>query len=300
MVQVPRLELIKNDMSRQKIQLRKMNLEDLPAALQLVESVGWNQTERDLKLFLEGENNIYLVAEIEKQVVGMVASIGYGMDVAWVSMMIVAEAFRGHSISKFLLNTLIQRLKTQGYQTIKLDATPAGRPVYRKLGFKEEYVINRFVHAHWPGLEHTPPKRQARPMINTDLPAVIGLDQAIFGAARVSLINRLFEDSPGYVVEKQNEIQAYVFGRKGRRLFQIGPVGGRCFEDLQLLILLTLTKLTGQAVVLDVLTDKSLLINWLNSLGFVCQRPFHRMYLEINKSPGEPASQYCIAGPEFG
>lgn len=287
-------------MKHEKIQVRNIESADLPAALQLVESVSWNQTEEDLKLFLEGENSIYLVAEMEGQLVGTVASIQYGMDIAWVSMMIVAEAFRGQGVGRRLLNTLLQQLKKRGYRTIKLDATPAGRPVYEKLGFREEYMIHRFIHPQWPGFTQKLSGNEPSQITEKDLPALIRLDQAIFGANRTALIDRLRDESPGYVLKKENKIVAYAFGRQGRLFYQIGPVSGNRFEEVQFLLVYILKTLIGKAVVLDVLIDKTSMMIWLANQHFVFQRSLCRMYLDINNSPGEPNRKYCIAGPEFG
>lgn len=283
--------------------IRNMQPEDLPVAMELLIQVGWNQTERDLWLFLERGKSTYLVAEVDDQVVGMVASIHYGIEVAWISMMIVREAFRGRGISKWLLNTQIRQLKEQGVKTIKLDATPAGRPVYRKLGFEDEYAIHRYVHPGWTGLtekDFTAGEGVTRPLLPTDLPQTIILDRIAFGAERTLLLNRLMEENKGYVVEKDHQIVAYALGRQGRRFFQIGPLIGNNWMEAQQLIGYICNEVAGQPIAIDVLADKTLLIEWLESLGFVFQRPLFRMFLVQNAAPGQPHRQYCIAGPEFG
>ena len=50
---------------------------------------------------------------------------------------------------------------------------------------------------------------------------------------------------------------------------------------------------------LDVPEDREDLIKWLESVGFVKQRHFVRMYLNDNPFPGT-RNQYLISGPEFG
>ena len=58
--------------------------------------------------------------------------------------------------------------------------------------------------------------------------------------------------------------------------------------------------MTNQSVVMDVLYEKEDLINWLNSIGFIMQRQFVRMYKKENPFPGIINKQYLICGPEFG
>jgi ribosomal protein S18 acetylase RimI-like enzyme len=285
---------------KETVLIREMKTSDLPDALDLVEAVGWNQTARDWNLFLTGKNNTSLVAEAEGQIVGTVASIQYGREVAWISMMIVAEAFRGRGISKLLLNTLIGRLRSHASGTIKLDATPAGRPVYLKLGFREEYVIHRFIHDRLPEPKHLPGHDLVHSLTRQDRLAAIKLDRHIFGAERQALVDRLHNESPACVIKREDQIAAYAFGRKGRMYDQIGPVGGERFEDIRPLLSVFMQALAGRAVVVDVPADKTALIEWLRELGFVHQRFLYRMFLEKNRAPGRLESLYCIAGPEFG
>jgi hypothetical protein len=42
------------------------------------------------------------------------------------------------------------------------------------------------------------------------------------------------------------------------------------------------------------------LTDWLETLGFVKQRHFIRMYRNDNPYPGISGNHYLIAGPEFG
>lgn len=274
---------------------------DLPAAIQLVESVGWNQTEQDLRLFLEGPGNIYLVAEIDAQVVGTVASINYGHEVAWISMMIVAEAFRGRGISTQLLNTLIQQLSAVGYRTIKLDATPAGRPVYHRLGFREEYEIHRLVRNGQSETNSTfSPNPGVRFLTSHERPAVIEMDRKIFGAERALLLGYLLDAAPASGLVRDNRLVAFACGRRGRRFFQVGPVAGDTLRDVRSVLSFFLKQHIETSLVMDVLADQEPLLHWLESMGFTLQRSFCRMFLHENRTPGQPERQFCIAGPEFG
>ena len=137
---------MKQKLQNEDIQIREMSPKDIPAMLNMVKAVGWNQTEKDLKIFLEDKSNVNYAAEIGGRLVGTVASANYDRKIAWISMMIVQEAYRGRGIGKILMQTIIRRLKLDGADSIKLDATPAGKLVYSKLGFKEEYAIYRLVH----------------------------------------------------------------------------------------------------------------------------------------------------------
>jgi len=45
------------------------------------------------------------------------------------------------------MQAALDYLRGVGVATIKLDATPAGRPLYERLGFKEESLVER-----WEGI----------------------------------------------------------------------------------------------------------------------------------------------------
>src|SRR4030095_5289656 len=121
--------------------LRSMQPGDIDSAMKLSEAEGWNQTEKDWELFLENDGNICLVAESGNMVVGTTTAINYSNQVAWIGMVLVNKEFRGRGISQSLLTRVIEKLER--CKSIKLDATPQGQQVYKKLGFEDEYLIDR-------------------------------------------------------------------------------------------------------------------------------------------------------------
>ncbi|MDP9230777.1 MAG: hypothetical protein M3O67_08910, partial [Bacteroidota bacterium] len=102
------------------------------------------------------------------------------------------------------------------------------------------------------------------------------------------------------LVKQNNRITGFALGREGNKYHQIGPVVASNIADAKILITKALEKLTNQPIVMDVLCDKEDLFIWLNSIGFIRQRHFIRMYKKENTLPGIPGKQYLICGPEFG
>lgn len=80
----------------------------------------------------------------------------------------------------------------------------------------------------------------------------------------------------------------------------MGPLSASSHESACILMKSALSSLNGQPVVVDVLYDKTPLINLLESAGFEKQRHFTRMYLKNNVIQGDPAKYYLISGPEYG
>ncbi len=287
----------------QIVSLRQLTCEDLPEAMRLKNAEGWNQTEKDWEVFLKDPLNINLIAEVRGKTAATVTAINYENKIAWLGMMIVDRAYRGMGISKKLMSTAIERLQQNNCGSIKLDATPQGRPVYVKLGFIEEYTIFRLVHSG-PNLPGLNPGDTARIMQATDrdIPGIIALDADIFGAGRSDLVEHLIINNrdKSFVLKENGEITGFALGRDGTRFVQVGPVVAASEKDAEELIFRALGSLQGKAVVIDMLKDQVHTLNRLLGMGFENQRPFYRMYLENNPYPGKPENLYAICGPEFG
>ena len=282
------------------VTLRSMHYNDIEIIMHLKNEEGWNQTEKDWELLIKNPHNICLVAEYQQKVIGTATAINYSDKVAWIGMVMVNRNFRGQGISKLLLTDLMKRLEQ--CKSIKLDATPAGLPVYKKMGFLNEYSICRFTNSSLKNsftgnFEISPEPVQAK-----DIPEIVKFDKLIFGVERTPLINFLFENYPdkAWLLKRNNQIAGYILGRDGTRFNQIGPVSALTTNDTKILIAEALKNLTGKPVVMDIIKDKKDLSDWLNSIGFINKRSFIRMYYKENPYPGILNRQYLICGPEFG
>ena len=112
---------------------------ELPDAEALVREAGWNQVATDWEIF-RALGTVH-AARSGGRVVATAATLPYGAF-AWISMVLVAAAQRRHGLGTALLKRCIAELVEQGRVPV-LDATPAGRPIYRALGFKETWGYHR-------------------------------------------------------------------------------------------------------------------------------------------------------------
>lgn len=285
---------------KESIHIRKLLSEDIERAMNLVLAEGWNQTEKDWQLLIGNPLNECLAAEADGKLLGTATAINYSNNVAWIGMVLVDKEYRGNGISKILLSSIFEELKS--CKSIKLDATPAGQAVYKKLGFAYEYQISRFVNTSYESLHCTETKIIPQKVKKKDIPSIIEFDLYSFGSDRTQLIRSLVKDYPdkSWVLKQNNKIIGFALGRKGNKYHQIGPVSALSSDNAQLLITHALKNLYRQSIVIDILDDKQELSEWLNSVGFMKQRCFTRMFLNNNPFPGEISFQYLICGPEFG
>lgn len=279
--------------------LRPMELTDMASLMRLKNVEGWNQTEEDWALLIKYKSSINLVAILENRIVGTVCAINYSDRVAWIGMMLVDRDYRGRGISKLLLNRVIDQMKFCA--SIKLDATPAGHPVYTKIGFIDELRISRMTHPLVTEAIPATGSLKVEAIGPKIIPEIISYDGDVFGALRQELLLSLANASPelGWYLRDGKELSGFCLGRAGTRFIQIGPVYASSDEVALALISAALGQIRGKACVVDVHTDKQELVNWLNLSGFTAQREFKRMYLDTNPYPGEISKQYLICGPEF-
>lgn len=278
-----------------------MYMEDALPALHLSMDEGWNQTEKDWKFLIGNVLNICLLAEYENKVVGTTVAITYSDEVAWIGMVLVDKAYRGHGLSKVLLKTVFNKLTA--YKSIKLDATPKGLQVYKILDFNEEYVIVRMVNSFYQYRSLISETSDTIAECNTtDIPSMIELDEKIFGAKRSQLIEYLVKEYPekAFCIKQADYVFGFILGREGSRYHHIGPVISKNDTDAKLLIQRALNALHHKPVVMDVPEDKLDLLKWLASIGFVEQRRFVRMYRNANVVSTHKDQLFAIAGPEYG
>src|SRR3954447_4671037 len=138
---------------RTEIHLRRMSESDILFADSLRASAQWNQTKRDWSRLLAlstrslgdvSKESGCFVAEWNGTPVGTATTICYGKALAWIGMLLVDPEFRGRGIGSALLNACLKYLHGRGIGCIKLDATPQGKLLYERLGFRAEWSLTRW------------------------------------------------------------------------------------------------------------------------------------------------------------
>lgn len=268
---------------------------DIEAGLTLCRSAGWNQLWQDWNLFFELDPNGNRVATDEfDKVVGTVATINYQNLFAWIGMVLVHPSYKRQGIGTRLLEDALHVL--EDVETVKLDATPAGREVYLKLGFHDEYTLCRMVADR----VDIAAKAAATEISEMQFHEIAELDKAVFGANRGVLLRKLRDYYPQYAFAMMTGkvVSSYCFGRKGYNFTQVGPIVASNTDEAIQISTAALSTIDGP-MVMDVMWD-SPFYHWLVSVGFSEQRKLIRMYKGPNNYPGLPGRQFAILGPEFG
>lgn len=279
--------------------IREMTVDDIPGALRLCRLSGWNQLDEDWRIFLRSSPNGCRLAEKDGEVVGTVATIRYTDRFSWLSMLLVAPQERGNGIGTRLLQEGLAILGQE--RCCRLDATPAGRQIYRKHLFFEEYSLSRMTAVIDANRFASAPA-DTRPVRGSDLSDIATQDFDFFGSDRSPLLRNLYQRSPEYarVIEKNGHIAGYMFGRSGFLYDQLGPVIAQSEADARKLVADCLRSHHGKRFVIDARRVESAWLLWLQAHGFVEERMLFRMYRGDHRYPGLPERQFAILGPEFG
>jgi GNAT superfamily N-acetyltransferase len=281
------------------VTIHPMHMGDIPAGLHLCRLSRWNQLEEDWRAFLDSPDGGGWLAEHEGTAVGTVTFLRYGRRFSWLSMMLVHPDARRAGIGTRLVDAALDALP--GGTCVRLDATPLGEPFYRRFGFSGEYELVRAKVAV-PSGRFGPVPENVRPMGTGDFAEVFTRDCQVFGADRSVLLASFYRRAPdlAWTVHRGETLLGYCFGRPGYLYRQLGPVVAESAAAARDLVFRCLAGQPGEDLALDVPRSARGWIAWLESVGFIIERPFLRMCRGQTRCPGLAGRQFAIAGPEFG
>ena len=275
------------------------------AGLALSDAAGWNQTADDWAFFIQKGHAIGY-RDGANRLVATAAALPYGEKTGWISMVLVADAWRHRGLASALLDACVEHLRSANVVPA-LDATPAGAEVYRRLGFVAGFEIDRW---QWQASLRVGPAPEVdasagaatQPAGVADLDALAALDRAATGLDRRFLLAS-FLARPHTRAWCSADGRGFIIARAGRRATQIGPLVASAPNQAIALLAAALSStrlVPGGSVFLDLPRCRGELAAWLESQGWVRQRPFVRMALGAAHPPTLGEDCYVLAGPEFG
>ncbi|HEX2113855.1 MAG TPA: GNAT family N-acetyltransferase [Alphaproteobacteria bacterium] len=274
---------------------RPLTAADIEGGFALSSDAGWNQVPADWRLMLDHGAGIAVTAS-DGRLAATALTHGLGAF-GWISMVLVARAYRRRGIATDLIARCVEMLEKKGI-TPGLDATEAGRLVYEPLGFRPVYSLaRRQVLRVRPADSASASIRSARP---EDIPKIFAYDAGAFGLDRAHILRHLHTRAPAlaHVAESGGELHGFVLGRDGRTATQVGPLMA---DDAQTAIALArsaLERVNGPAYI-DSLDGQSAFNDYLNACGFAVQRGFTRMLVGRSTPFDDPQRAFAIAGPEL-
>jgi hypothetical protein len=274
---------------------------DVADAGALSDAAGWNQVGDDWALFIEHGRTLGC-RDGDGRLIATAAALPYGSAAGWVSMVLVAEAWRHRGLASALVRECVAHLQASGALPL-LDATAAGAAVYRGLGFAEGFAFDRWQSdAVSPTLGEGAREDAAggivRAAMRADLDRLAALDACASGLERRFLFDRLLARADTRAWLDAGE-QGFVMARRGRRATHVGPLVAENGRQAVALLGAALASSSGPVYV-DVPAARQETVDWLERRGFRRQRSFVRMSLGAAFPPEIDERAFVLVGPEFG
>ncbi|HEX9109940.1 MAG TPA: GNAT family N-acetyltransferase [Terriglobales bacterium] len=267
--------------------MRLLNVSDIPAAVQLSEEASWNQTGEDWRMLIDLASEGCLAIEVDGELAATTTLLCYGRRLAWIGMVLTRLQYRGRGFARRLLTQALAQADQMGIETVKLDATDQGKPIYEKLGFRSEQAVERWSRpgsVDAPGLRsYAHPSKEWR-----------GADLQVFGADRSQLLERLARRNPPFSV-----VRSYLFTRPGRQTAYLGPCVSDTSKTARTLIERALQTAGSSGWSWDLFPNNANAVAIAQDLAFAPTRRLLRM-VRGKDLQGKEEEIYAIAGFELG
>jgi GNAT superfamily N-acetyltransferase len=269
--------------------LRRLVASDIPAALGLSEEAGWNQTSEDWRMLIDLAPQGCLAIESEGELAATTTLLCYGRRLAWIGMVLTSKSHRGRGFARRLLTQALTQADKMQIETVMLDATDQGRPLYEKMGFRFEQTVERWSRPASSNSSRTVLLGDAPPAENWRM-----ADSRSFGADRSELLERLARRGQPYFIEG-----SYVLTRPGRQTCYLGPSVCDAPEAARALMARALQAEAPQGWSWDLLPKNVAVAAIARDLAFTPTRHLQRMVRGKDLRTKEEMI-YAIAGFELG
>jgi GNAT superfamily N-acetyltransferase len=257
--------------------IRRLEADDLKNCAALAVDRGWWPERDKWSLLLDASEAYAIDAPDGLGLAGTVVLTRWGAGCAAIGMMLVASRYEGHGLGRALME---HALRAAGEGTaVSLYATAAGRPLYEKLGFRpvRRSVAFRGQFRVGPQPDNTRKGKaragatgssgDVRVATEADLPGILALDGAAYGADRERILARLPAFAERIIVFEASEgITGYAAAWRTEPFMMIGPLMAPDGAAARRLV----TELAVHSTVgvrLDLDPDRSELPSWARAHG---------------------------------
>ncbi|MES4887016.1 GNAT family N-acetyltransferase [Streptomyces sp. NPDC096012] len=265
--------------------IRRLTLRDLHACADLSEDRGWPREDHKWGLLLTAGKG-FGIDDPEGGLVAACVVTEYGswerLELGAIGMVLVAGRHARQGVGRRLMRHVVSLM---GTTPLTLHATPYGRPLYEELGFKVTGRAEMLTGTFLP--EGTAYGVRTRAATAEDLPAILRLDEEVFGADRTPLITRLpaFADQLR-VAEEDGLIIGYAAAWPNVDTHVVGPLIARDTETAKALIA-ALAAGTDRRLRTDIDVRHEELLAWAKARGLASVAFNAVMTYGITELPGD-------------
>ena len=215
--------------------IRRLTFRDLAACADLSEDRGWPREEHKWGFLLTAGKG-YGIDDPGGGLVSACVVTEYGPwgrpALGAVGMVLVAGRHARQGVGRRLMRHVVT---TMGTTPLTLHATPNGRPLYEEIGFEVTGGAHTLRGHFTPGGPQ--PRVATRAATGEDLPAILRLDEEVFGADRTHVVTRLpaFTDRL-HVAEERGRIIGYGGSWPNTGSQVVGPLIARDTDTAKALV----------------------------------------------------------------
>jgi GNAT superfamily N-acetyltransferase len=215
--------------------IRPLGADDLRSCAALSVDRGWWPERGKWALLLDASDGFGIDAPDGQGLAGTVVVTRWGTERAGIGMMLIASRFGGQGLGRALMEHALS-VAGEG-AAVSLYATDSGRPLYDKLGFqpvRRSIAFRGRFHADPPAnsgkKDEAPAETSGTPgdirvVTEADLPAILTLDRAVYGADRERILGRMPAFADRFVVlEDGDGIVGYAAAWRTEAFLFIGPL----------------------------------------------------------------------------
>ncbi|MET7291777.1 GNAT family N-acetyltransferase [Streptomyces griseoloalbus] len=270
--------------------IRRLTLRDLTACADLSEDRKWPREEHKWGLLLAAGRG-YGIDDPDCGLVAACVVTEYGPReqpaLAAIGMVLVAERHARRGVGRRLMRHVVSAM---GTTPLTLHATPFGLPLYEELGFK---VIGRAEMLRGHFVPTGAQQVATRAATAEDLPALLRLDEEVFGADRTHIVTRLpaFADLLR-VAEEDGRIIGYAAAWPNMDTHVVGPLIARDTATAKAL-LASLAAHTDRPLRTDIDVRHEELLRWAKEHGLASVAYNAVMTYGITELPGDWSRRFA-------
>jgi GNAT superfamily N-acetyltransferase len=196
------------------ISIRTLTPADLDVADGILQAAyGGASRKKRLEMYMQLQPEAWLLAALDGQPAGVVGGTNYG-PVGHIGLVAVDPAQQRRGVALAMMEWLLGWLDQQSCPVILLDASEAGAPLYRKLGFVEDEKTIGYLLDDCALPLH--PSERVGPLRADDIAALVAFDAPIFGAERPAVFAAQLKEAPerAFVArDADGQISGYLFAQ---------------------------------------------------------------------------------------
>jgi GNAT superfamily N-acetyltransferase len=271
--------------------LRRLTLADAEECAALAKRVQWSHSATAWQQFIRWGGEHALCLRVGDAIVTTGVAVRYSERLAWVGVVITDPAYQGRGFARRLMMVIMDDLLQSGVQSVMLDASEKGYPVYDQLGFRALYRMEVWTGVSVPVV----PAPTVRLLREADLDDVVALDAELLGVARPDVVRAIWQQDMAWMDYDGGQVSGYLLAQADHRGIHIGPWYHRSPEGAHDLLRAALNASAGKPLRLQIPDRNAAALAFIQQYGLTCSRFCTRMVYG-EEPPGHMAEQYGIVG----